>query len=62
MKVIATKVGFDGKRVRQPGDEFDMPEGSKGSWFVPADDKAKGKKAAGKTEATEPANPAADLT
>lgn len=36
MKVIATKTGFDGKRVRNVGDEFEMPEGSKGSWFVPA--------------------------
>ena len=36
MKVTATKQGFDGKRVRQPGESFDMPEGSKASWFVPA--------------------------
>ena len=35
MKVIATKTGFFLK-VRQPGDEFDMPDGSKGSWFKPA--------------------------
>ena len=34
MRVIATKPGFDGRKVRQPGEEFDMPEGSKGSWFA----------------------------
>jgi hypothetical protein len=36
MKVIATKVGFDGKQIRNPGDIFDMPKGAKGSWFEPA--------------------------
>ncbi len=36
MRVIAKKTGFDGRKIRQPGEEFDMPEGSKGSWFVPA--------------------------
>lgn len=33
MKVIATKKGFDGKVLREPGDVFDMPDGAKGSWF-----------------------------
>jgi hypothetical protein len=36
MKVVATKVGFDGKVLRQPGDAFEMPDGAKGSWFKPA--------------------------
>ena len=36
MRVTATKQGFDGRRLRQAGETFDMPEGSKGSWFVPA--------------------------
>lgn len=64
MKVIATKTGFDGKRIRNPGDEFEMPDGSKASWFVPVEAKAetKPKKAAGKPETADPANPAADLT
>lgn len=35
MKVIATTIGFDGKRVRQAGDVFDMPDGSKAAWFAP---------------------------
>lgn len=35
MKVIATKKGFDGKALREPGDVFDMPDGTKGSWFEP---------------------------
>lgn len=34
MRVIATAVGYDGICVRQPGEEFDMPDGSKGSWFA----------------------------
>lgn len=50
MKVIATKTGFDGKRLRQPGEEFDMPTGAKASWFSPVkgakDDKGEGQKPA----------------
>ena len=34
MKVIATKQGYLGK-LRQPGDEFEVPDGTKGSWFEP---------------------------
>lgn len=35
MKVIALKDGFfDGSRQRA-GDEFDVPQGTKGSWFTP---------------------------
>ena len=38
MRVIATKPGFF-DYLRQEGDEFEVPEGTKGSWFkpVPAD-------------------------
>jgi hypothetical protein len=54
MRVIATKAGFDGRRLRAAGDEFDMPEGSKGSWFVPVQ-KAEGKKP------KEPVEPGKDL-
>jgi hypothetical protein len=43
MKVTATKAGFDGRRLRQPGETFDMPDGSKATWFVPAQ-KAEDKK------------------
>jgi len=33
MEVIATKPGWDGVKLRQAGDTFDMPEGAKGTWF-----------------------------
>ena len=34
MKVVAAKVAFyNGRRVRV-GDELDIPQGTKGSWFV----------------------------
>lgn len=46
MQVIATKQGFDGRVVREKGDEFDLPDGSAGSWFEPTD--ARAKKAAAK--------------
>ena len=42
MKVIATKLGYFGK-LRQPGDEFEVPDGTKGSWFQPVEQKASGK-------------------
>ncbi len=35
MKVIATKKGYFGK-LRQPRDEFDVPDKSKASWFEQA--------------------------
>lgn len=36
MKVIATKAAFyNGRRVRE-GEELDVPNGLKGSWFVTA--------------------------
>lgn len=37
MRVTATAVGYDGRMLRQPGDEFSMPDGAKGSWFEPKD-------------------------
>lgn len=43
MKVIATKPGYFGK-LRQPGDDFEVPDGAKGSWFEPVE-KPEGKKA-----------------
>jgi hypothetical protein len=36
MKVIAKQLGYFGK-LREPGDEFEVPEGSKASWFVPVE-------------------------
>lgn len=50
MKVIATKQGFYGK-IREIGDEFDVKEGEKASWFAPKAEaekpKAEGKKQQG---------------
>lgn len=37
MRVIATNRGYDGITTRDPGDEFDMPDGARASWFRPAD-------------------------
>lgn len=38
MKVIAIKQGYFGK-LRNPGDEFEVPEGAKASWFEPVKQK-----------------------
>lgn len=35
MKVIALKQGYHG-RLREKDDQFDVPDGSKASWFTPA--------------------------
>ena len=39
MHVIATAVGFHSPTARllQPGDEFEMPDGAKGTWFEPVE-------------------------
>lgn len=59
MKVIAIKQGYLGK-LRQPGDEFEVPEGSKASWFQPVEQKASGK-GGKKPEAKADEKPADDL-
>jgi hypothetical protein len=45
MRVIATDRGYDGLCLREPDAQedghpavFDMPDGSKGKWFVEADE------------------------
>lgn len=35
MKVRAIAKGFYGNRIRNEDDVFDVPEGTKGSWFIP---------------------------
>lgn len=35
MRVVATSQGYDGLAVRSVDEEFDMPDGSTGSWFKP---------------------------
>ena len=59
MKVIATKLGYFGK-LREPGDEFEVPDGTKGSWFQPVEQKASGK-GGKKPEAPASEKPADDL-
>lgn len=59
MKVIATKLGYFGK-LREPGDEFEVPDGTKGSWFQPVEQKANGK-GGKKPEAQANDKPADDL-
>jgi hypothetical protein len=36
MKVIAIRPGYHG-RLRETGEQFDVPDGSRASWFAPAD-------------------------
>ena len=59
MKVIATKLGYFGK-LREPGDEFEVPDDTKGSWFQPVEQKANGK-GGKKPEAQANEKPADDL-
>ena len=56
MKVIALKPGYFG-RLRETGDEFEVPQGAKASWFAPAEQPA-GKKP--QAERTAGKNPPAD--
>lgn len=44
MKVVATKVGYDGRLIRQPGDVFDMPDGMTATWFEPVKPEVREKK------------------
>lgn len=52
MKVIATKKGYFGK-LREPGDELDVPEKSKATWFEPVEKPGKDKKQDDKKPAEE---------
>lgn len=38
MRVVAIKEGYDNIKLREVGEEFEMPEGAKGKWFVPVGD------------------------
>ena len=56
MRVIATKPGFF-SYLRQEGDEFEVPEGTKGSWFKPEPaDEPEAKPTRGRKAASEPAD------
>jgi hypothetical protein len=56
MRVIATAKGYFGG-LREPGDEFEVPDGAKGSWFAPvaAEDAKPAGKAKRKSAEPEPA-------
>jgi hypothetical protein len=41
MKVRAKEVGFDGLNLRQPGEVFEMPQGSDAPWFEVIEDVSK---------------------
>ena len=45
MRVIATNRGYDNITTREISDEFDMPDGATGTWFVPVDAPTKPAKA-----------------
>jgi hypothetical protein len=38
MKAKAISVGFFNGSLVQPGQAFEVPDGTKGSWFVPAEE------------------------
>jgi hypothetical protein len=42
MKVIATRLGYFGK-LREAGDVFEVPDGTKASWFQPVEPKVQSK-------------------
>lgn len=42
MKVIALKQGYFGKLI-EAGEEFDVPDDAKASWFVPVEKAARAK-------------------
>ena len=59
MKVIAIKQGFYGK-LHTPGDEFEVPDGTKGSWFHPVAVEQKPASKSKKAETLPAEPPAAD--
>lgn len=55
MRVVANSIGYFGA-LRAAGDEFEVPDGTKGSWFAPLADEVKAKPAGkGKAKGAEPA-------
>jgi hypothetical protein len=62
VKVTALKPGFFGK-LRAPGDEFDVPDGTRATWFAPAlvvGDVPRGKPPAGKAASRATGKPPGD--
>lgn len=62
MKVIALKQGYFG-RLREPGHEFEVPDGTTASWFEPVKQQQQKPEAKGGSKSTAPAveKTAADL-
>lgn len=58
MKVVATSPGFYGGSLHAPGDEFDVDDKAKASWFAPVDGVAPKAKAKDKAKDKEPTEPA----
>ncbi len=59
MRVIATKQGYHGK-LREVGEEFDVPDDAKASWFEPKEKPAAEAKTAAKSKQAEGGAPAAN--
>lgn len=53
-RYIATKLGIYGAGRVRPGQEFEGPEGLKGSWFEPVKEPAPAKKKKGEAHEAEP--------
>jgi len=50
MRVRAIETGFDNLAIREPGDEFEMPDGSSAPWFEPVEAPAPKAKTGGKND------------
>lgn len=63
MRVVAHSIGYFGA-IRNAGDEFEVPDGAKGSWFAPVapEVKAKSAKSKGKGETPEPEQPGDEVS
>ena len=59
MRVIATKQGFHGK-LREVGEEFEVPDDAKASWFEPKEKSAAEAKAPTKGKQADGGAPAAN--
>ncbi len=59
MRVIATARGFDNQKLREVDEEFDVKDGTKGSWFKPVEKQRRGREAPTADEKTADANPLA---
>jgi len=63
MRVVANSIGYFGA-LRSAGDEFEVPDGTKGSWFAPVapEGKAKSAKSKAKSESSEPEQPGDEVS